>query len=127
MCRLRKVFFVPVWRTVICAGVLASAVLGTTSALAQPANDNFASATDLNLFDVNGSGTNADNNTSATLEQGEPTILTNTGGASVWYNWTAPTSGVVTFSTSGASFRTLLAVYLGNSVSNLTVIAADNG
>ncbi|HLX70901.1 MAG TPA: Calx-beta domain-containing protein [Verrucomicrobiae bacterium] len=127
MRRLRNEFFVPVWRTIICAGILISAALGATSALAQPANDNFANATDLNLFDVNGSGTNLDNNSNATLEQGEPTILTNIGGASVWYTWTAPSNGVVTFSTSGASFTTLLGVYLGNNVSNLTLIGADNG
>src|SRR6516164_9698155 len=100
MRRLRNEFFVPAWRTIICAGILISAALGGASAMAQPANDNFANAANLNLFDTNGAGTNLDDNSGATLEPGEPIILTNTGGASLWYTWTVPTNGLVTFKAS---------------------------
>lgn len=128
MRRLRNKFFVLAWRKMIYIGVLALAGLAAFSALAQPANDYFANATDLTPFDNgNGVGTYSDNNTGASLEPGEPIILTNTGGASVWYTWTAPTNGIITFSTSGASFKTLLAIYTGSSISNLTLIGADNG
>ncbi len=49
------------------------------------------------------------------------------GGASVWYNWTAPAGGSVAFDTIGSTFDTLLAIYTGTSVSNLTSIGSDNG
>src|SRR6185436_10649727 len=40
--------------------------------------------------------------------------------------WTAPTNGPVTFDTMGSSFDTLLAIYTGNSASNLTLVAASD-
>ncbi len=72
-------------------------------------------------------------NAGATLELNEPTsIITddqsfgvNVGG-SVWYIWTAPASGNVTFSTIGSSFDTILAAYTGNGVANLTLLAAND-
>jgi hypothetical protein len=88
--------------------VLALVTLGAGSALAQPANDNFANATDLDPIGTPGS--DADNNTGATLEPGEPLIANTTGGASVWYTWTAPTNGTVSFDTVGSGFDTLLGV-----------------
>ncbi len=41
--------------------------------------------------------------------------------------WTAPTNGLVTLDASGSSFETLLAVYTGITISNLTVVANDDG
>ena len=128
MCRLRNELLVTARQRIFGLAVLILASLGAGSALAQPANDYFTNATDLTFLDTGfGSGTNMDDNTGATLEPGEPMILTNVGGASVWYTWTAPTNGVVTFSTSGTTFQTLLAVYTGNNISNLNLIGADNG
>ncbi|HEY3760272.1 MAG TPA: immunoglobulin domain-containing protein [Verrucomicrobiae bacterium] len=74
-------------------------------------------------------GTNfigAGSNTLATLEPGEPLPDGKPGGHSVWLNWSCPINGGVTISTTGSSFDTLLAVYTGSSVSNLTSIAADD-
>jgi uncharacterized delta-60 repeat protein len=124
MRRLRNKFFVPGWRGVIGLGVLALAALGAGTALAQPANDNFANATDLSFFGA--AGTYFDINTGATRETGEPFITGDPGGSSVWYAWTAPSNGVVSLDTIGSDFDTLLGVYVGNNVSNLTLVAEDN-
>ena len=64
-------------------------------------------------------------NTGATKETGEPNHAGNTGGKSVWWTWTAPTSGSVTLTTAGSNFRNALAVYTGSAVTNLTGIAAN--
>jgi hypothetical protein len=72
------------------------------------------------------SGSHSDNNTSATKEPGEPNHAGNAGGHSLWYRWTAPTSAPVTFDTMGSSFDTLLAVYTGNNVSNLTLVVSND-
>jgi hypothetical protein len=85
-----------------------------------PANDDFADAA--LLAGSVWTGTNI----SATAESGEPTLMGNAGGASVWVNWTATVSGVVNFSTAGSTFDTLLGVYTGSSVSALTLVAAND-
>src|SRR5262249_34548801 len=60
-------------------------------------------------------------------EAGEPDHAGNLGGHSLWWTWTAPAQGIVTLDTIGSSFATLLAVYTGVSVSNLTVVATNTG
>jgi len=50
-------------------------------------------------------------NTNATREPGEPKHAGKVGGHSLWVSWQAPDDGVVTVSTAGSSFDTLLAVY----------------
>jgi hypothetical protein len=72
------------------------------------------------------SGSWADDNTYATKEPGEPNHAGNPGGHSLWYVWTAPTNKPVTFDTTGSTFDTLLAVYTGLVVSNLTVVASND-
>src|SRR5262249_20782174 len=102
-------------------------IAGARTALAQPANDNFANATDLTPYDLNGSGSVSNiDNIGATRELGEPLIATNVGGASVWFTWTSPVDAIVSFDTVGSSFDTLLGVYLGNNVSNLMLVAEDD-
>ncbi|MEO8428465.1 MAG: lysyl oxidase family protein, partial [Verrucomicrobiota bacterium] len=87
-----------------------------------PANDGFA-APQL----ITGSiGTFNNSTANATKEPGEPNHAANPGGASVWYQWTAPTSNSTVFDTFGSSFDTLLAVYSGNSVAALTPVASNN-
>ena len=71
------------------------------------------------------SGLVAWNNNNATREPGEPNHADKPGGKSIWYKWTAPAAGVTTFSAIGSAFDTLLAVYVGGSVSNLTVVESD--
>jgi hypothetical protein len=82
-------------------------------------NDAFASAIPLR----SASGTASGRNDSATRESGEPTYG---GGASVWFSWTAPTSGRVWFSTVGSTFDTLLAVYTGSAPGGLTTVAYND-
>jgi hypothetical protein len=39
--------------------------------------------------------------TMATREAGEPLIVANAGGRSVWFTWTAPSAGSTTIDTGG--------------------------
>jgi hypothetical protein len=87
-------------------------------AIGAPANDNFVNAQVITGSSATASGSNV----GATKEAGEPEHAGNAGGKSVWYTWTAPTSGKVTIDTGGSSFDTLLAVYTGTSVSTLTAV-----
>jgi hypothetical protein len=71
------------------------------------------------------SGLTGGANRFATREPGEPDHADKPGGKSVWYTWTAPVTGIATFVTRGSTFDTLLAIYSGTAVSNLTVVAND--
>jgi hypothetical protein len=94
----------------------------TTSGSSAPANNNFA-----NAQIISGSlGTVFGTNVGANKESGEPNHAGITGGASVWYRWTAPATSTVSFATSGSSFDTLLAAYTGSSVSGLTPVASND-
>jgi large repetitive protein len=93
----------------------------TVTANFKRAGDDFSTALPL-------SGTNlsvASSNLGFTKEPGEPYHAGNYGGKSIWWNWTAPKDGLVSLSTAGSTFTTLLAVYTGNAVNALTPIASD--
>jgi hypothetical protein len=62
----------------------------------------------------------------ASAEPGEPNHAGNTNIVSVWYKWTAPTNGSFIFDTTGSTFDTVLAVYTGTIVTNLTAVATNN-
>jgi hypothetical protein len=64
--------------------------------------------------------------TTATKEPGEPAHAGNTGGKSLWFNWQAPMNANVTIDTLGSSFDTVLAVYTGSSLTNLTLVGSDD-
>ena len=85
-------------------------------------NDNFANRQVLG----GDNGSVAGNNAGATKEGGEPAHAGNGGGRSVWYHWTAPLNGSLTVDTRQSNFDTLLAVYTGNSVNALALIAAND-
>ena len=85
-------------------------------------NDNFADC----QFIGGVSGVAYGSDAGATKEPGEPDHAGNSGGESIWYCWTAPINGAATFDTIGSTFNTLLAVYTGDSVSNLTLVAAND-
>jgi hypothetical protein len=72
------------------------------------------------------SGSESDNTSTATKEPEEPNHAGNPGGHSLWYCWSSSTNTPVTFDTVGSTFDTVLAVYTGNAVSNLTVIASND-
>lgn len=65
-------------------------------------------------------------NRNATKQSNEPDHAGNSGGASVWWRWTAPASGNVIIHTFGSSIDTLLAVYVGDSLSELVEIESNN-
>jgi hypothetical protein len=87
-----------------------------------PTNDLFANA----LVLTNGPVTVQVDTDCATRETGEPMIRHNPGGRSVWFRWTAPTSGRLTIDTDGSDFDTLMGLYTGADVNSLTEIAADD-
>ncbi|HWN96226.1 MAG TPA: immunoglobulin domain-containing protein [Methylomirabilota bacterium] len=94
----------------------------TISVPAAPPGDNFTNRVSLGSALTNVvSGTNR----FATSEPGELLHAGKVGGQSVWYSWTAPANGIATFSTVGSVFDTLLAIYTGSTLTNLTSIAAD--
>jgi len=86
-----------------------------------PANDNFADAWTI----AGPAGTTNASNVNATQESGEPAHA-GVGLASVWFRWTAPSTGPVEFTTAGSDYDTVLAVYTGATVGSLTTMAADD-
>jgi hypothetical protein len=94
----------------------------TMTTTTAPANDTFANASVVTGTSFSAIGTNVN----ATKQSGEPTVAGNAGGKSVWWNWTAPSSGSVSLTTVGSSFDTLLGVYTGASVSGLTLVASND-
>ena len=103
-------------------------LLGTVSSTnaftvtAASSNDDFVNGIPLSGATVNVTGANV----GATLEKGEPGIAGNAGGASVWWTWTAPGTGEYAASTLGSNFDTLLGVYTGSAVNQLTQVAASD-
>lgn len=70
-------------------------------------------------------GSAAGSNLGATLEPGEPAHGEEEGGASVWWTWLAAYSGPARFTVAAEGFDPLLAVYTGDTVEALTLVAAD--
>ncbi|MBO7206652.1 MAG: hypothetical protein J6W10_03455 [Kiritimatiellae bacterium] len=90
---------------------------------AGPSNDNFVNATRI----TGKSGAVSGSTVNATCESGEPLpsykpAATNT----IWWVWTAPVSGKVSFSTEETEFDTVMGVYTGSSVTGLTAISEDD-
>lgn len=93
-----------------------------TTARAIDSGDNFADRPVIEgtSGQVNGS------TVGATREADEPNHAGLSGGGSVWRSWTAPATGPVSFDTLGSAFDTLLAVYIGNALGALTVVASSD-
>ena len=92
------------------------------AAAARPANDAFANRILLSAA----SGTAIGYNVLATKEAGEPNHAGNSGGASLWWKWIAPSAGQASFDTHGSVLDTLLGVYTGSAVNALTLITSNN-
>jgi len=104
-----------------------SNLLGTASSRTSKlyvglSNDNFDHA----LVLAPGGGRTLGSSVGATKEPGEPAHAGNNGGQSVWFSWQSPSASTVMVDTIGSSFDTLLAVYTGNVVSNLSLVMADD-
>lgn len=91
------------------------------------ANDAFAQRATL----AGVTGTINGDNLESTAEAGEPSVTTplgpGPGNASVWYSWTAPTSGLVTMTTTSSvpNRDTTLGVYVGPAMTGLVKVG-DN-
>lgn len=81
-----------------------AAALSPVAGLTQQLRDNFASRQLL----TSTNGSIDANNSSATIEPGEPMHGGKRGGRSLWISWIAPTNGVLKTETSGSTFDTLL-------------------
>ncbi|MBK7998771.1 MAG: metallophosphoesterase, partial [Verrucomicrobia bacterium] len=106
-------------------------LIATTAAFAQAlANDNFADAIVLNGPIATTTGSNVGATKPFGGGAGEPSIppqsLGTFGGASVWWRWTATASGTTTVDTEGSSFNTLLGIYTGTAVNQLTLAASND-
>jgi hypothetical protein len=122
-----QTLILPVGTNVITA--LAEDIAGNVSApsivivrYANPLNDFFADAFPL----PNLSGTATAMNDFATIESGEPAHAGNEGGHSVWYWFRAPANGTLQLTTAGSTFDTLLAIYTGTNVAQLTLVAEND-
>jgi|GEM_PF-840745 len=92
------------------------------TASAGPGNDLFANRVAMSGTTASASGANH----GATAEAGEPAHAGYAASRSVWWSWTAPTSGQVTIDTIGSDFDTLLALYTGSALTGLTAVASDD-
>jgi thiol-disulfide isomerase/thioredoxin len=94
---------------------------------AAPTNDNFANATVISgVTNFFASNVDATTEPGESLHAGEPTINT------VWWKWTAPYTGTFRVVTSNSvvsgqvPLDTVVAVYTGDTVSNLTQVVAND-
>ena len=87
-----------------------------------PANDFFTNAAHLTR---SGHTVAYGNNVLATMEPGEPLIATNRSGHSLWWVWDSPSNGLAAIDTGGSTFNTALAVFTGDSITNLTPVASN--
>ena len=103
-----------------------TATVNLTVKNAPPANDPFESPEVLPVGLGNSSGS-VDNSTGgATVQADEPVHAGYGLGHSVWYQLTSVSNGVVTLSTSGSAFDTVMAVYTGNALVSLTSVVSND-
>jgi len=84
-----------------------------------PSNDAWGSAIALSGSSVTTTGANVN----ATAEASEPAHAGSPAAKSVWWSWTAPSSGTLTLGTTGSVPAMRSALYTGASVSTLTAVA----
>jgi subtilisin family serine protease len=88
----------------------------------RPFNDDFATRAT-----IVGSGiTFRANNTGATAEPSEPAHGGLPASTTLWWQWTAPSSGPATLSTTGSGYDTVIAVYSGSAMNALTLVASND-
>jgi autotransporter-associated beta strand protein len=103
------------------------------TALAAPANDDFANAIDLTGAEAGQTGSvtagsqTGTNTVDATVEAGEPVITpANPATKTVWFKWTSPGDGTFTFGTLGSTnaaateWDSMIGIYTGTAVNALT-------
>lgn len=88
----------------------------------RPFNDEFASRAAITGANVSLRA----HNYHASSETNEPSHAGLTPSGTIWWSWTAPSSGNAVVETTGSTFDTVLAVYTGTSVGALTPIASND-
>ncbi len=91
--------------------------LGSTGS--RPANDDFARSLRLEGDAGRAFGTTV----LATTEEGEPEHFIEQNGGSIWFSWSPPIDGEVTFTTNGISFLHVIAAYEGTTFADLERLA----
>ena len=102
--------------------VISEAVIVSLDWQVQGGADDFAEA----IAIESNSGFIRTSNSQATTENGEPRHSNKRTGNTIWYRWQPAASGLATLSLQGSSFDTVLAVYEGNSLTQLTEIESDD-
>jgi hypothetical protein len=87
-----------------------------------PVFDVFAAALPL----TNNTGFVVADNKNGSFELDEPRHANKIGGKSLWFSFLAPANGVLVLSTTNSTFDTLLAVYSGARVNELTVLVSND-
>jgi hypothetical protein len=87
-----------------------------------PANDNFLDSEVLS----SDSGATSANTLSASTEVGEPLHAGRGPFKSIWYKFTPASSGKLVVNTHGSTFDTVLAMYTGSAVGQLTKVASND-
>jgi len=88
---------------------------------AEVLEDQFGAATP-----IQGAASVTGSNTQATFQPGEPAHAGVAATHSVWAVWQAPLTGTYTLTTSNSTFDTVLAVYLGDALDRLRVVATND-
>jgi HYR domain-containing protein len=87
-----------------------------------PANDGFFGAEPVSGVEGTVSGTNVN----ASADWNEPYTPVR-GGASVWYTWTAPRSGSVTFAATSSAFQPTVSIFEGDAPDRLVLWSSGVG
>jgi hypothetical protein len=107
------------------AAVAAVLALAGSASAAPPSNDDFAGRQV-----IAGLGTVTGSNVDATRDPGEPSHAGYNDGQSIWFEWTAPTGPTavdhVQLSLRDSNFDTVLAVYTGSDLEDLSVVAFND-
>ncbi len=106
----------------LAGNVSAAATIEVTYVLVNPVNDLFANAIPLS----GDSGSVSATTTNATKEYNEPYHAGNAGGKSVWWSFLPSADGSLSLTTSNSTFDTLLGLYTGEKVSELTTLASND-
>jgi hypothetical protein len=120
-------FFIGVTNLPPGGGAASPQLLFTVNSAAPPANDNFANA----IAVTTSTFTSTVDNSSATSEAADPIppcvagLSQNPTGKSVWWKYTAGTSGTAVVNTLGSAYDTVLSVYTG-APGNFTNVACNN-
>jgi hypothetical protein len=66
------------------------------------------------------------NSINATKQAGEPAHAGNNGGKSAWWRFTAPSDGILNVSTTNSTFDTVMGIYTGPGIANLTSVSSND-